>query len=206
MIPPDAFDEIIQEVHRKPLEVNDYRKKAGKGKSQAFAIVGKRSQKPDYSRQCWKRAYLFKLLLEFGEKYVDIPYNAITLNHNYQSNPHYDKNNVGDSFLVAFGTYSGGELLIHEGKLTGVHNIYCKPIVTDFSKVLHSVKPFTGERFSLVYYFYDDPKWEIDVPPPSVKKIGDEWVFFRGDEAIDKNIGLPHPLRGYKRKIDKSSP
>ena len=200
MIPSEAFQPIIDELHRQSLGINEYRKRTGSGRSQAFAIVGKRSMPPDYSRQCWKRPYLFKLLLDFGEKYVDIPYNAITLNENYLAGPHYDKNNVGESFLVAFGTYSGGELVIHEGDLSGEHNICYKPIITDFSKVLHSVKPFVGERFSLVYYMYDDPRWECNVPPPSVKKVGNEWVFYRGDQPIDKKKGLPHPLHGLKRK------
>jgi hypothetical protein len=195
----EAFQPIVDELHRQSLGINGYRIKTGIGRSQAFGLVGKRSQAPDYSRQCWKRPYLFKLLLEFGEKYVDIPYNAITVNENYVCAPHYDKNNIGESLVVAFGDYTGGELVIHEGNLKGSHNVCHRPLVTDFSKVLHSVKPFTGERFSLVYYLYDDARWEIDVPNPSVRQEGDEWVFYRGDERIDKKEGLPHPLKGYKR-------
>lgn len=200
MIPSEAFLPIIEELRRHPLEINEYRKRTGSGRSQAFGIVGKRSMAPDYSRQCWKRPYLFKLLLEFGAEHVPIAWNAITLNQNYQAGPHYDRNNIGESFLVAFGTYAGGELVLHEGEKEGVYDIHQKPIVHDFSKTLHSVKSFTGERYSLVYYMYDDPRWSIDVPNPSVRQEGNEWVFYRGEERIDKKVGLPHPLYGYRRK------
>lgn len=200
MIPSQAFEPIIQELRRQPIAINEYRKRTGSGRSQAFGIVGKRSLPPDFSRQCWKRAYLYKLLLDFADKYVKIPYTSITINQNYSAGPHYDKNNIGDSYLVAFGDYTGGRLKIHEGNLKGTHDVCQKPIVTDFSQILHSVQPFTGERYSLVFYYYDDPRWPYDVPPPSVRKVGDEWVFFRGEEPIDKHEGLPHPLKGFKRK------
>ncbi len=203
IIPPEAFELIIEELHRQSIPINAYRKRTGRGRSVAFGIVGKRSMAPDYSRQCWTRAYLYKLLLEFGNKYVEIPWNAITLNENYQAGPHYDKNNVGESFLVAFGNYAGGELVIHEGDLSGCHDICRKSVVADFSKILHSVKDFTGERFSVVYYLYNDPRWTFNVPPPSVMLINDEYVFKRGDVLIPKKEGLPHPLKGRSKKLTK---
>jgi len=196
MIPHETFQPIIDELKRRPLEYNAYRDKAGKGLSQAFGLVNRRCLPPDYSRQNWKRAYLYHLLLDFGEKYVDISYNAITLNQNYRASPHYDKGNLGMSYLVAFGSYTGGDLLIHEGDLSGNHNIWCNPICTDFSKVLHSVDFFVGDRFSVVYYWLDIG--DKQYPPPSVRFEDDKWVFYRGDEKITK--GLPHPLRGRKRE------
>jgi hypothetical protein len=146
---------------------------------------------PDYSRQCWKRPYLYKLLLEFGATYVtDISWNAITVNQNYRAAPHRDKGNVGRSYLVGFGDYTGGDLQILEGDLSGTYNICCQPIITDFSKVLHSVTPFDGNRVSLVYYTLRNAP---PVPPPSfVQDSKGEWLFKRGDQII--RSGLPHPL------------
>jgi hypothetical protein len=192
---PEDFDAIITELQRRPLEQNNYRKKTGGGKSQAFGLVNRRCLPPDYSRNNWKRPYLYKLLLDYADKYVDISYNAITVNQDYRAGKHYDRHNRGDSYLVAFGSYTGGDLLIHEGDLSGSHNIYCKPLTTDFSKVLHSVEHFTGNRYSLVYYWLDT---ELVFPPPSVKKEGDAYYFFRGDQKITK--GLEHPLSGRTRK------
>lgn len=198
-IPKEAFDEIYKELKRKPLDRNEYRNKAGSGISQAFGIVNKRSLPPDYSRQNWLRPYLYKLLLEFGHKYVDIPFNSITVNQNYRADKHRDKNNLGNSFLVAFGDYTGGRLLIHEGDLSGAHNIQYTPIRADFAKLLHSVEEWDGERFSLVYYTFARKGVVPELPRASIQKEGDQWFFYRGDERITKKNGLPHPLRGRKK-------
>jgi hypothetical protein len=136
--------------------------------------------------------------MEFGKKHVSIPYNSITVNQNYKADRHRDKNNKGQSYLVGFGSYEGGELNIHEGDLSGSHNICCNPIVTDFSKVLHSVSSFTGTRFSLVYYWFETSR-SVPLPPASVRKEGNKWFFYRGDEKITRQIGLPHPLRNKKK-------
>jgi len=197
-IPAEAFKDIYEELKRKPIEVNNYRDNAGAGRSQTFGIVNKRSLPPDASRQNWLRPKLYHHLLEFGKKYVTVPFNAITVNMNYQASPHYDKHNRGPSFLVAFGPFSGGELEIHEGPRLGLHDIRHKPIVDDFSKILHSVKGFEGERFSLVYYEFWTPRLP-DLPEMSVRQEGDEYYFYRGDEKITKKNGLPHPLRGRKK-------
>lgn len=198
-IPREAFDEIYQELKRRPIGKNEYRLMSGSGRSQAFGIVNKRSMPPDYSRQNWLRPKLYKLLLDFGQKYVDISYNSITVNQNYAADKHYDKNNIGNSYLVAFGDYHGGELEIHEGDLSGVHDIAYKPIRGDFSKMLHSVREFDGERFSLVYYTFARNGVIPSLPPCSVREENGEYFFYRGDVKITKENGLPHPLRGRKK-------
>ena len=198
MIPKTAFSAIIDELKRQPLAENKYRLQSGEGRSQSFGIVNRRCLAPDYSRQNWLRPYLYKLLLDFGNQYVDLSWNAITVNQNYRADKHYDKNNKGSSFLVAFGDYKGGQLLIHEGDLSGSHDVAYRPLKTDFSKVLHSVAPYEGERFSLVYYWFENKRSQ-PLPPPSVKEEDGKWVFYRGTEAIGKKSGLPHPLRGKKK-------
>ena len=197
-IPQEEFSAILKELERKPVEVNIWRKISGVGRSQAFGVVGRRCLAPDYSKNCWGRPYLYKLLLEFGDKHCPFPYNAITVNQNYQASRHRDKNNVGDSFLVAFGSYTGGELEIFEGDLKGLHNINGSPIVADFSTIDHAVRPFEGSRYSLVFYTYASKRWPVNLPPPSVKsemvRGKEKWFFYRGDEKITN--GLPHPLKG----------
>ena len=56
---PRAFEKIIAELERRPVEYNRYRKGAGAGRSQTFGIVKKRF-KPresmyEYGSQCYKR-------------------------------------------------------------------------------------------------------------------------------------------------------
>ena len=193
-IPPEAFTPILKELERRPLTINNYRMKSGEGRSQCFGVVNKRCQPPDYSRQCWLRPLLYKLLLDFADKYVDISWNACTVNQNYKAKPHYDKGNEGVSYLIGFGEYEGGNLLIYEGDLSGEHNIRHRPLITDFSTVLHSVTPWTGNRVSLVFYWLKATP--PGLPPPSVVLQDGVWVFKRGDEVCR---GLPHPLIGRKK-------
>lgn len=198
-VPADAFTDIIKELVRQPLQINKYRDKAGSGRSQAFGIVGRRCLPPDYSRLCWMRPYLYKLLLDYGKTYVDISWNSVTVNTNYQASPHRDKNNVGDSYLVAFGDFTGGELKIDEGELQGLHTIRHKPITTDFSKVYHSVLAFEGNRYSLVYYQFQNSR-SVPLPPPTVKEEKGKYYFYRGDDKITRKTPLPHPLHGRRRE------
>lgn len=199
-IPKEEFDAIYNELKRKPIDVNAYRNLAGSGRSQSFGIVNRRSLPPDASRQNWLRPRLYKLLLDFGQKYCPLPFSAITVNQNYRADPHRDKNNRGNSFIVGFGEYTRGRLLIHEGDLSGSHNIRYRPIIYDFSKHLHSVEEFDGERFSLVYYTYARNGLVPQLPPFSVREEEGEYYFYRGDERITKKNGLPHPLRGRKKE------
>jgi hypothetical protein len=199
-IPISQFEDIICELKTKPLEENRYRIKAGIGQSQAFGIVGRRCLPPDYSRNNWLRPKLYCHLLEFAEKFVDISWNAVTVNQNYKADKHRDKNNKGPSFLVAFGDYTGGNLSIYEGDLSGSHNIFCRPLITDFSKVFHAVEPFEGSRYSLVYYWFVNNRLG-PLPAPSVKKEGGKYFFYRGEEKITPKTGLPHPLRNRKKVV-----
>ena len=197
-IPQESFKDILEELQRQPITMNQYRTKAGAGCSQTFGIVNRRSLPPDYSRQNWLRPYLYHLLLEFATKHVTIPFNSITVNYNYKAAKHRDKNNKGESFLVAFGDYVGGELEILEGDLSGTHNICCSPLVTDFSKVYHQVSDFVGERYSLVFYTFESPR-SLPLPAWSLGLEGTKWVFYRNGLKITKENGLPHPLRGRKK-------
>jgi hypothetical protein len=180
------FTDIIAELERRPIENNRNRKKTGYGRSQTFGVVYKIGDPlhPNYGRNCWARPKLYSHILDFAKKYVNISYNAITLNQNYQAKPHYDTNNIGVSYLVAFGDFIGGNLLIHESDLSGSHDVR-KPLIADFSKVLHSVEDFIGNRYSLIFYTIKAPA----LPPPSVRIIDNKYCFFSGETHI---TSLPH--------------
>lgn len=200
-IPESAFHDILQELERKPLEVNKYRNQSGTGRSQTWGLVNRRSLPVDYSRMCWIRPKLYYHLQEFARQYVDVSWNSITVNQNYQAAKHRDKGNEGESFLVAFGDYQGGCLTIHEGDLSGSHDIRHKPIKTDFSKIYHSVEPFTGNRYSLVFYKLKVNKMPTEpLPEGNAVFENGKYVFKRGDKIITDKEGLPHPLRNRKKK------
>ena len=181
-----ALKNIEIELQLRPLQKNTRRAVAGVGQSQVLGVVNRRSLAPDYSRWCWKRPALYEMLLEFGRKYVAVEWNSITVNHNYCTGPHRDRGNDGDSLVVAFGDYTGGELVIFEGEDEGIHDVRYNPIVGDMSTALHAVCPFQGERFSLVYY---KTPTRSPIPCPSVRTVGGVKRFFRGEDIC---LRLPH--------------
>ena len=199
-IPDQAFADILEELKARPITINKYRDVAGSGRSQSFGLVNKRCMPCDHSRQNWIRPKLFYHLQQFAKQYVDIPWTSITVNQDYKCQPHRDKGNQGETFLVAFGDYQGGELVIHEGDLSGTHDIRCKPIKTDFSKVLHSVKDFTGHRYSLVFYTLKPTKMPKEPIPKGEAVFEDgKYVFKRGGVVVNPKEGLGHPLKGRKK-------
>ena len=192
----DELNIIENELKKRPVHITKSRQLSGRGRSEAFGVVNKRILQHDYSRFCWLKPLLYKYLLEFGNKYITHEFNAITLNQNYQCSPHRDRGNVGVSTVVAFGNYTGGNLNLLDGNIKGSYDICCKPITANFGNITHSVEPFTGNRYSLVYYSTVKPK--IELPPPSVRLYNGKYTFFRGEQPILKKEGLPHPNKKKK--------
>lgn len=77
----------------------------------------------------------------------EFKYTTIQVNKNVLSLPHVDKNNVGPSYIIGLGNYTGGELVI-EGKR---HNIKNRWKYFDGNKG-HWVEPFQGTRYTLVFF------------------------------------------------------
>ena len=199
-VPQEAFSEILQELQRQPLPINKFRKKVGLGRSNTFGLVNRRCLPPDASRLNWFRPYLYKLLLDYGANYVNFPFTSITVNENFAAGPHRDKGNQGDSYLIAFGDYIGGDLKVWEGDLSGNIDVHHKPLIMDFTRHTHSVEPFTGNRYSLVYYNLKSDRIPADMPHLSVRLEAGKYVFYRGDVAVTRKKPLPHPLRNRIKK------
>lgn len=87
----EEFQPILDELQRKPL----------KGRSFTFGITTKRTGTPDYSRLCWMRPRLYKLLLDFAEKHVKIPHTTCVLNLGSPA-----KVQSSDQAIFAFGENS----------------------------------------------------------------------------------------------------
>lgn len=146
----DALDfaPLVAELQRKRLPNNFDRTIAGEGRSQAFGLIRRWSYIPYLSRMTWQRPELWCLLQEFAAKHVQIPWDAVQVNDNYQSAPHRDKGNQGDSYIVGFGSYTGGELWV-DGE---DHDINHTPHLFLGCDLLHSTKPWNGNRYSLVFF------------------------------------------------------
>jgi len=96
----------------------------------------------------------------------DFGFTGININHNYAARRHRDANNEGPSAIKAIGKFTGGKLdyFPKDVKKSGrcdVKELDSKESITvDLSKKFvmfngnnaHSVQPFKGERFSVVFF------------------------------------------------------
>ena len=148
-VAPELFTGLITSLQERPLELNRYRKKSGLGRSQAFGVVLQRNHHYHGSRQNFIRMDLFQQLQELAKVVCpDFDYDGIQLNQDYQTEPHKDKGNSGESLIIGFGDYSGGDLLVEE-----------QPVSIKYQKVwfagclyTHSTAPWTGTRYSVVFF------------------------------------------------------
>jgi hypothetical protein len=152
-------------------------------------------------------ARLHHLLMKFALVHVPIPFTSVQVNDSYLCAAHKDKHNSGDSYIVGFGPYTGGELVLKNPTDTE-YNIRHRPILFNGSQIEHFTKQFTGRRWTIVYHtLVSPPKF------PMVNKLEDfeacvidgSWVIAWRREGhpvtyLSKKNGLPHPLKGRKKK------
>ena len=98
-----------------------------------------------------KNAKVYELAKEIAE----FEFTTIQFNKNYQCAKHIDGNNVGISRIIGLGDYEGGELLVYfdgPDEAPTVIDIKNKFYEFNGSEYWHETAPFTGTRFSLVYF------------------------------------------------------
>jgi len=147
-ISASAFEPLLEELIRDQIPVNHDRATAGKGRSQAFGIIRRWSYRPHLARNTWMRPRLWQLLLDFASVHVPITWDGVTVNDTYQSAPHRDKGNEGQSFTVTFGDFTGGDLCIG----TKTYNTRHRGLLFNGCSDLHWTAAFEGRRFCLVFY------------------------------------------------------
>ena len=197
------IQEIWDYLNKHSLGINKYRVKVNPdgGYSNCLGIVGKRCLPPDLSRQSWLHPRLHKLLDDFGQKYVrpHINWTSVQVNKNFSCQPHKDIGNLGDSYIVGFGTYAGGSLSIEDAD----YHIHQRGLLFNGSERLHWTKPWVGDRYSLVYHTLEPKaRFGLRVPPWSdFKAIQDTDGRWKIKRLSDGQLfwgkkGLPHPLKG----------
>jgi len=102
---------------------------------------------------------LFNIFNEFRDLYFkDFEFDSVTINYmsvGSSMKTHYDKVNVGESVLVAFGEYKGGKTFIQNIKNNNytIYDAREEPIIFNGAERRHFVNTISnGERFSLVFY------------------------------------------------------
>ena len=179
-IQQEAFDAILHEIS------SDHSlKEKQSGRSLTFGIINRRNTGADYSRNNWLRGSLYAKLLEFGEKYVTVPFDTVSVSFGGTNQFHKLKNSKGLSFVTATGNYTGGEMTVG-GDVSGNISLFHRGFTADLSKAQFKLNDFTGERIVLMYYkFYckkhrDLPKWDL-------RQEKGEWIFYRGETKMGKD-------------------
>jgi len=80
--------------------------------------------------------------------HLQFEFTSVQLNHNVCCPLHKDTNNVGDSLLISFGEYTGGEIVI-DGE---TKNAYHNPIIFNGYELEHYNLPHEGNKYSLVFF------------------------------------------------------
>jgi len=164
------YSKILQQLDNTDFPKNYSRQNISKTPTQSFVLgeVNLRGQKilnyktRGISRWSKKFPELYDLLKDFIKQHdPNFEYTTIQLNKNIQSPPHIDKNNVGYSYIIGLGDYTGGNLVI-EGKQYNIKNTWKK----FDGRLGHWVEPFQGTRYTIIYFTHT-----FKPPCPSLRKI-----------------------------------
>lgn len=116
-----------------------------KGHKQELSV---RTKDPKF-KELYKNTRLLLKLHDPKFKYTTIQYNK-----NHKCAKHKDGRNVGESYIIGLGDYTGGELIVFDenDKNPKKHDIRNKFFKFNGSKYFHVTTPFKGERYTMVYF------------------------------------------------------
>ena len=153
-VSPRVFDRLLSMLTYENVPLNRERGNSGAGRSVCFGMVGKRSAPAGMSRWNDKRPEVWAELQEIA-KSLPVPegWTSCVVNQDYVALPHFDSGNVGESCIVSFGCYTGGDLVLEDVSGTPLPmSTFLTPVVGNFSKTRHWTKPLSGLKFSLVFF------------------------------------------------------
>ena len=122
---------------------------AGKGSRAGYRkMLSMKTREPKYKKLFRESKKLMRM------KDPKFKFTSIQYNKNHRAARHRDAKNTGVSYIVGLGDYTGGELTIfdEQEKNPVKHNIKNKFYTFDGSKYPHETCPFSGERYTLVFY------------------------------------------------------
>jgi hypothetical protein len=155
---PALFKELNELVIKRPPRKTTWRANTGPGRTQAYGMlqrgrggmgIGLAANNEKYP-EVWAAARkLARTILP-----DTMLWTSMMLNMNYEARPHKDINNIGESLVVSWGDYTGGELVVvDDDGIETDYNICMRPVIMDASKITHYVKPITsGTRYSIIFF------------------------------------------------------
>ena len=101
----------------------------------------------------------YKPLFEEASKLMrqhnpNFKFTSIQINENQKTSKHKDGYNVGKSYIIGLGDYTGGEVRLYtkDGDKFKDINIKNRWATFNGSELEHETTPFKGERYTLVFY------------------------------------------------------
>ena len=151
------LQKINDEFNKRPKGISGTttrpKQSTGYGRSAGFGFIRKRSYAPAPSRMNTRWPELWNLIKQYGNT-IGIQWDGAQVNINCVCGKHKDKHNVGNSYLISGGSYTGGELVI-ENNMYDCNN---KPIIFNGSEMEHWNKEMEGFKWTIVFFTCEIPK------------------------------------------------
>ena len=199
------MEEVDDSVYRPLLEYINSKKQP---QSQIFGLAHIRSHPPDLSKRSWTDPKLYYLVMKIAlvSLPIDFTYTSAQL---IKGIGKLDPHNKGKSYVVRFGSYTDGELVLKQPHDVE-HNIRHRPIIFDCSETEYYFKEARGDPWTLIFYtvsskyppvktlkdyeaVFESGKWSI-----AMYKTGEQTVY------LSKKFGLDRPLTK-KKQEEKTS-
>ena len=120
-------------------------------------IYGKRKYqgKVQASSSTIKYPHILPLFKKFMKSHChEFVFTTVYVNKNVKCKKHLDSKNVGESLLVGWGNYTGGETMIYEEENKHTIDIKQSSVLFNGAEYEHRTLPFKGDRYSFVFYNY----------------------------------------------------
>ena len=194
------MDEIDESFFRHIL---DHITSSKQPQSQILGIESQRGVSPDLSKRSWTDPKLYYLLMKFALTSLphDFTFSSIQLIRDIGK---LDKHNKGRSFIVRFGNYTEGELVLKSPEDT-LHNIRHRPMIFSPEDTEYYFKESVGPSWTLVYYTITSKHPIKSLTAYEAVCVDGRWsiAWYRtGQETVylSKKNGLPRPLSKKKEE------
>jgi hypothetical protein len=107
-------------------------------------------QESSYYKKYPHMMSLFKKFI--NSHYPSFKFRSVYVNKNTVCKEHLDSKNVGESLLVGFGKYTGGQTILCSDDKPKSFHIKTNSLIFNGSEIPHKSEPFKGTRYSLVFF------------------------------------------------------
>jgi len=146
------FEPLFQKLEKITISSINANNRRGfpKHRAATFGTIRKRfTGVVGLSKYSIKYPEIYNEMLRIGKLICPFEFTSIYLNKNVTCPKHRDDKNVGDSLLISFGDYTGGNIVINET----IYDANCCPIVFNGGELEHyNTDDLQGTKYSLVFF------------------------------------------------------